>query len=392
MTQRISVSQIQTASECAYKWYLTYVKGVQRRPGEITPSALGDLVHKGLAAAFIKLAELQQQKGFYKHKGKFSLDKVHAEIVTAAEEEIAVWDQRNRPDEKTTFSYNENSVDVVIDELFYINWKRMVDNAVKLVDNTLHRMAAAERIKVLTYLGKPMVEFNIEVDITEDLRRDWNFLSHDPVTFSGKIDLVYEDIMTGNKVLIDFKVRRNFTGDSSEDLAAQLAIYQYILAAGYQINVPMAVVYQIKNDAPRKPELNKPDKNGKRSMSRAKITSTWEMYKDALLEAGLDPYDYEEEMKPKFAAIEYFRPVISFRQIDLLQKFWDNFIDQTRAILQKTVYPRAYGYACRACPFNDYCRAELYNDDMEELFETKYMLYVPKALEQEDGNDDETTE
>ena len=49
------------------------------------------------------------------------------------------------------------------------------------------------------------------------------------------------------------------------------------------------VYWQVKKAAPRLPSRNKDGK-----MSRRAMVTTWEVYKGALLEAGLDPADYED--------------------------------------------------------------------------------------------------
>lgn len=372
-TKHLSISQLGDAVTCKYKWYLKYKQRLQRTPGEVTPSALGDLVHQGLAAAFVSLYNIQNNKRQNKKSAAWKLE----QMMASAEQVIGEWHVANMPEEKATIAYTDNGPELVKDDMFYILWYEMIDKSVALVRRTLEHVDAVNRVKVLGYDGKPMVEFEIEKDITEELG-----LPGDPVTFSGKVDLVYEDQANGNTIIVDWKVRDKMSGPESEELSSQLAVYQHILNTAYGFNIAMTVVYQIKNETVRQPSLNK---NG--SMSRQKIITDWPTYRQALLDNNLDPADYQEEMEQKLATIEFWRPLIAFRQLNITQKFWDNFLEQGRSILTATVYPKVYGYACKGCQFAEWCRAELYDDDTGGLIPDKYTIYNPKS--EEDENDTE---
>lgn len=342
-----SVSQVDTYTSCARKWQLTYVEHVDVRHAEVSPTSLGDLVHHGLAGAFRLLYDLQDRG--------LPVDELHEHICTASDREIDAWSDKHRPD--VTADNTE----------FNADWDDMVAGSKLLAANALERMQAAERLCPLAINGVPLVEFAIETPIIKN-----------KVKFSGKIDLVAYDKVTHVNALYDFKVRARFTGPESETLAAQLALYQHVLRTQYKLEIPLAVVFQIKNAPPRPPTLNK---NG--TMSRSKITCDWPTYSAALQAAGLDPADYQDEMGPKLADVEFFRPIYEFRTPAITKVFWDNFVAQAKHIMKAKLFPAAYGYNCRGCKFAQLCSARLIGDDsmLFDPVEGRYTIYVKEVPE-----------
>jgi hypothetical protein len=108
-------------------------------------------------------------------------------------------------------------------------------------------------------------------------------------------------------------------------------------------------------------------------MSRRKITSDWPTYEATLLEKGLDPADYIEEMQPKLADVEFFRPIMVFRSAEIAKIFWANMLSYAITIIDTEKFPMALGYACRNCQFAALCQARIYGYDEEVLFEDKFV-------------------
>lgn len=353
----ISVSQIGAFQDCQYKWQLMYKEGVRIRKGELTPSAVGSVFHEGMAGALKKLYKLQQSKA--KVKPVITLNK----LMDACDLAIRVWHRENFVEKQTPFVNDEGELVMIEDENFNQEWANMLSNASKLVKRTLVNMDIINRYKVVGHKKQPLVEFWLEVDMSLKL-------GFPPKTFAfaGVVDAVLFDEETGMVAVFDWKLHKRFTTLENEQLSAQIALYQHALRIEYGINTQLGVVYQIKSDPPRKPELNKDG-----SMSRRKITSDWTTYENELIANNLNPNDYRDEMQPKLADIEFYRPLMVFRSKEITQKFWDNLHEFARTITKTENFPMALGYSCRTCPFAALCTARIYGYDEEELFETRYI-------------------
>ena len=342
---RISKSQIDTFLTCAYKWHIQYVQGLRSRSYELGPAALGDVVHTGLAAALNTFA-LDYQQGVTSEY--YLLDR----SIKAA---IEHWDSENRPQDKEVLAYNSEGEVVFVDDIeFYTEWDEMLSDAFQIARRTIRNLRLIDNYVPVFIDDEPIIEYRIELKIPET-----------KFEFVGVIDAVLHNLTTGLFEVIDWKVRRSFTDTDAEELNSQIGIYQYALRQ-LGIDAPMGVVYQIKNKPPRYPSLNKNE-----TMSRQKIITDWDTYKEALLVNGLDPSDYLD-MKDKLAEVEFYRPLLVVRSHEVTDLLWLNMIAHAERIDNETIFPRAYGYPCRNCPFNALCQAELYGYDLETVIEDRY--------------------
>lgn len=357
--KHISVSQIGVFTTCARKWYLQYHQGLGvRRLSDVSPMSLGDLVHQGLAAGLKRVYALRKRSRKTAKQQQTLWNNIDAAIVSA----ITSTAEAHKPQAGQGIKFDDGTyIPVEPSTKFIDEWNAMQDSAIALAQAALRNLDVVTRYKVVAIKGEPAVEFRLEYPILVGSKR---------YLFVGAIDALLYDNHTGANVLVDFKVRRNFTGAEAEYINSQLALYQYILKAGYGVDTFYAMVYQIKNQAPRKPDLNKDG-----SMSRRAITTTWDVYEAALIEAGLNPDDYRDEMQNKLATVEFYRPILIPRTIDFAATFYENFKEQvaTLQIMQERgIFPRVDGYACRTCPFNALCTAEVYKLDVEEVIAAHY--------------------
>lgn len=358
----ISVSQIGAFQDCQYKWQLMYKEGIRIRKGELTPSAVGSVFHEGMAAALRQLFFQQQSK----RKSKPAT--AHKRLVAASDKAIRVWYTDNYVEKQTPFVNDEGQLVMMTDEDYGQQWANMLSNASKLVERTIINLDLVNRyevtgIEIQPDLVVPVVEFWLDVDLSLPLGFPPNVFA-----FAGVVDAVMLDKETGMTVVFDWKLHKRFTTLENEQLSAQIALYQHALRVAYGINTQVGIVYQVKSEPPRKPE---PNKDG--TMSRRKITSDWMTYETSLILAGLNPDDYRDEMQPKLADIEFFRPLMVFRTPAITQIFWDNLLNFARTIIKTEHFPMALGYSCRTCPFAKLCTARIYGYDEGELFETIYI-------------------
>lgn len=349
----ISHSQVNTFQTCSYKWLLTYRVGLRTRSSEVAPATLGDVVHYALAMALRKSWEWRQDHY------PTSYDYLRWAIDTA----VSTWDEQNRPVDKTTVQpVDDGLISVVGDTAFYADWDEMIDNARHIALRTLKNMRFLEKYDVLGVGGDnddepvPLVEYDLNVDIPGT-----------DFTFAGRVDAVLKNRYTGMVEVIDWKVRGRFSGPESERLSDQIGLYQHALRE-LGVDAQVGVVYQIKNTVPATPKLNKDG-----SMSRQKITTDWATYEAALLDAGLNPDEYQD-MQDKLAGVEFFRPLMVVRTPEVTSLLWDNLIQQARRIAEARHFPYSFGYPCRQCAFADWCNAELYGYDREELLAVRYEM------------------
>lgn len=357
MNKTISVSQIDTFASCQYKWEVKYGRGIRVRSNGVSPMALGDVVHVALAAALTHWYFQQDADNSTGYTG----------IRSAIQDAILLWSEANMPDDRRAANVTgDGDISYDVDHEFYSQWDAMLINAYDIATRTLEDMQLVEHYRVADVENVPIIEYGLSVPLDNDY------------LFTGKIDAVLHNTLTDTYVVVDWKVRGKFTDLDSEQLNMQIGLYQHALYLQLGLYAPMGVVYQIKNSPPSKPSTNKDG-----SMSRRKINSDWATYEQALLEAGLDPSDYVEEMRPKFDGVEFWRPLMVVRTLPVTQKLWDNMVAYVHKISGTTVFPRALGYACRTCPFAALCHSELYDYDTEDLMSTRYE-YASWSEERED--------
>lgn len=344
-SKSISVSQIGTLTTCSYKWYLQYRRGVRVHAGGIGPTVLGEVTHFALAGALRGYALRERDECTYEEM---------AWIIKIA---IKEWDKVNRPSEKqTTFTDSDGFVMTIEDTQFYTDWDEMLSVAYQLAYRTVQYMKLLENYEVAMYDDLPVVEYRLEYPIPGT-----------DYIFTGIVDALLYNKLTGMFEIVDWKVRSKFTDLINEQIDMQVGIYQYLIGALLGIDVFVGTVFQIKSDVPHLPNLNKDG-----TMSKKNITTDWPTYKQALLDAGLEPEDYIDEMLDKLADKEFYRPLSVVRSKKTQAKLWDNVLDYITQIETAQTYPRAYGYPCRNCQFLELCNAELYDFDVDSLFEGRY--------------------
>ena len=202
--------------------------------------------------------------------------------------------------------------------------------------------------------GVPLIEFPVEVPL------------EDGDSYIGYIDWVARHKPSGQVWLWDFKFRKSLQADWVEEIDLQKPVYmKHVIDLG--IDPIGTICGQIKSTAPKKPAMTK-----KGTLSKAKVTTTWVIYRDTGIENGLDIADYED-MKDKLKDVEFIRLSRAFRTHEELQRTWDTvFIRSVKQIkTQSTSFeppPRSIGFMnCNNCKFRDICIEDLKGRDTEDL-------------------------
>jgi len=168
--------------------------------------------------------------------------------------------------------------------------------------------------------------------------------------------------------VVDFKIRADLASDISEEASLQNPIYAGLaLAHGY--GVVGAITYQVSSTPPAIPKLNKDG-----TMSRAQIATDWTTYAATLLGHGLDPADYEAEMKPKLSLVERVRRSQTPYSAETLTRIWEQivipaaheignarawFTGEATATIPRIPIRNLSPRTCNGCPVRDVCHAHL---------------------------------
>lgn len=330
----INLSQIQEWNKCRYRWDLRYRREIDRREMH-RPMDLGTAVHAGLAAAIQYFgAQEVRTKAIFRRTDTSLVDGVE-NAVTKMVERMGGWDSM-MPEEQ-------------------LQAQEILDVGVAVARRTLGFLRL-ERWQTYWYKDAPLVEQRIYVD-TPDF------------TYHFTPDWVAEDLDEGGVWVLDYKIRKQFTPREAEDINVQFPAYQYgLLSIG--LATTGSIMFQSKSYAPTLPKLNQ---NG--SMSRQKIACDWENYKEALITAGLDPADYEGDMKSKLTT-EFYREERVFRNQPTIVAFWDNLVLPAAYEMlsrEKQVHRHMNYMNCQGCWAKEFCLAELYQEDTEFLLHTSYL-------------------
>jgi len=205
-------------------------------------------------------------------------------------------------------------------------------------------------------------------------------------TLIGYLDKVIE--VPGEGVwLIDHKFTSNDPETKLEkmELNEQLDYYTWALTKLFPDKTVMGAVFNVvRLKLPAKPE---PIKSGKR-LSKAKITTDYQTYYDAILEYGFDPNDYQKMLlKLKHQKSPFFRREWTDRDEFELREIGRE-LEQLAVEIPKTTFPIRHRAADRCswdCEFEDLCLAEKKGGDAEAIIDEYFDVY-----ERDDSEEEET--
>lgn len=335
----INTSQIQEFIRCGYRWHLRNRRMIDRR--EIAPAMdLGSAVHAALGGAIKQYALAQEFGPRLSERSWGLIDKAALKGITEFRDE---W-------------LKEHSINISdVSEETLRQLKDICDKAWDIFDLHINELDL-ERYEVLWLQGRPLVEQKIVIPFV------------DGVLYYGTPDVVWKDRDKGGNWVADYKVREKMQAVEHEEVDLQLPAYQYMLD---RLGIPTtgSMKIQIRAELPKKPEITK-----KGQMSRMRIMTTWDVYKKALIENGMNPLHYEEEMKQKLDC-EFFRLDQLYRNQFEIASFWTNIIEPLgRTLIEAKNHIRHMHFMnCAGCWARDFCLAELRGEDPGFLLETQYI-------------------
>ena len=330
----VSVSQLQSFMSCRKKWEYGYVDGLTPRI-ERPYLSIGKLCHKGMQVAMM-----------YKWQNRESTTEEQLQTaLKSIEEEHTKYLRDNQ--------FTEEELPDV--EQILTDARRVFTQAFKEFDSSKYEVVT------LCDKGNPIpaleLHFKVPCPPTKGLH--------------GYIDAILVDKDTGFTWCTDYKFRKSLSPDEEEENNIQNAVYAYACNK-MGINITGTMTWQHLNTPAAVPQLLK-----NRTISRAKIKTTWDMYSATCKWYGLDPKDYEEEMVPKLAEIEWYRATYEYRNDETIKRMWEQCIVPFAKAVKRAstmVNPRSiYPWNCKMCQYGRLCQAELRDYDSDYIRKTEYV-------------------
>lgn len=339
----VSVSQLQTFMSCPKKWEYNYIIGLKPRI-ERAYLTIGKLCHIGMQTAMT--LKWQIDRGATHHN---TFDMLHLALLSMDLE----WDNYVK------------SVDLLDEEIPDLE-QVLVD--AKSVFTQAFWEFNPDKYEVLTVFDgteeKPALELHFVVPCAGSKG------------LHGFIDAILRDKETGCVWCTDYKFRKQLSPDEEESFNIQNAVYSHACQR-MGIDITGTMTWQHINTPASEPQLLK---NG--GVSRAKIKTTWDKYRQFCIGNGIDPTLYEEEMREKLADIEWYRATYEYRNSETIKNIWNNIVVPASRAVAKARNPRTkcykhlYPWNCKMCQYQSLCQGELRNYDIDAIKLREYTVRV----------------
>lgn len=340
----MSWSQGLTFNACQRKYGLTYVDLLRPNWGKDTtlPQMRGTFFHTAMAAYLTYMQAVG--KVLWDDKPSYHM----AEALKTAYGALADITTEYRT--KQVFITIDGSS--VVDEDYYMNVERAYLEVKEALGYHIPRM--------------PLGDVYWPVDIEYEFEVDLGIRGRD-VWFRGAIDAVMENRLTGELLIVDWKMRANSIPHEAASLVdGQLHAY----AAAYMEGNPdrritQVILWQFLSKLPRQPELSK--KDGSPLTGRSSYTTTWDVWSAGVRAAGHDPEEYKDVMLPRLKGEEYFaRQTVADVTEQSNGYAWDNLRQVGRRIgearkdaesgqVNRQLPATLSAHVCKFCSFKDLC-------------------------------------
>lgn len=336
----LNISQLIDYLKCEYRWNLGYNRGISTRVVNRAPE-VGSAVHAGLAHVMHMHAGVTRwRKTMLPDAIKEGSDAATAYVEAAAKARGGV--ERMYPEEIETY-------------------RDALESAPQVLERSL-KLLRLERFKIVKFGKKPMIEMTFQSPIAK--HTGW-------LGFHFTIDMVMDDLERGGRWLWDYKCRKAFTTPEDEEVNLQFPSYQEGLFH-HGIETVGAMMFQVSSKPEATPKLNRDG-----TMSKADIHCSWDTYRAALLEKGLNPKDYKEmEGKLKDKRFTAEEPV--YRNRAEVGWIWKEIIEKgatrmTASRVQGGDLRSMHFMGCKGCWARKFCIAELKFEDTDFLLSTDYV-------------------
>lgn len=363
-------SAIHSFMKCHRRYDLAYVQGISRKRGtDSRPLILGSHVHAGVQAALLWV---------------FANPDATSETLTIKAVNAARrYNRENLEQGRTVYDFETRQQ--VRDHEYYALMGDVLVQSEWILRYQIPRIGLGTKYRVAS-LGEvmhgvdpasasgavgsvyavPMVEWTFAQNFT--------YLDK-PYVVTGTVDTVLCDIETGEYILVDWKTRSRMPEERLVDLDGQLRLYAAVIngLSAARPGITRTCQYQINTSTPKPAALTEKTKR----VSMAAIASTWEVWSDSVRALGLDPADYEEEMRPKLRAeTDYTNPVFTpvtpagSKMILKNTLMIGNAIRHASETGQFPAIPSLTG--CQFCEFKSLCRAMENAGDVGFVMSSEY--------------------
>ena len=344
----VSVSQLQTFMSCPKKWEYNYIDDLKPRV-ERAYLTIGKLCHKGMQTAMT--LKWQGDQGQIQYN-------IH-DILWSS---LMVMEMEWREYVESTPLLSEEVPD----------FRQMLEDAKSVFEQAFWEFGIDNYEVLSVYDGtdvKPALELHFVVPCAGSKG------------LHGFIDAILRDKRTGSTWCTDYKFRKSLSPDEDEAFNVQNSVYSW---ACHKMGIPITgtMTWQHVNTPAAEPQLLKSG-----GVSKAKIKTTWDKYKDFCVKNNIDPDPYEEEMREKLADIEWCRATYEYRNLETIKNIWNNVIlPASRAVAKartKSVkcYKNLYPWNCKMCQYQSLCQGELRNYDVEAI---KLREYTTRSIQESD--------
>lgn len=331
----VSVSQIQTFLSCKKKWEYGYIDELKPRVDR-SYLTIGKLCHVGMQSAmYAKWRYPHNDWGWWREIGLKSITDKWDNYMQETEllpEEI--------PDMKNVL-YDAQSVFYQAFEEFQ-PWKYDV---MEVSDGKTSIPALELHFMVPCYPSKGL---------------------------HGFIDSILYDRETGFTWCVDYKFRKTLAPDEDETYNIQNAVYAYACQK-MGINITGTMTWQHINTPASDPQILKDGK-----VSKAKIKTTWDHYRQFCENNGINPAIYEDEMREKLSDIEWYRSTLEYRNQETINRIWNECVIPAVKGIKSAYNKKAnnyrslYPWNCKMCQFQSLCQAELRDYDVGAVIAREY--------------------
>lgn len=341
----VSVSQIQTYLSCKKKWEYNYIEGLTPRVDRAYLT-IGKLCHRGMQVAM-------QWAWAYQRSNKDEDYTVTGRWVE--------W--RNAGIEAIGDEWREYMEETPMLDEEIPDFNQMLHDAVSVFRQAFEEFEPWRYEVITLYKGQkliPALELHFRVPClpTKGLH--------------GYIDAILRDKETGFVWCTDYKFRKSLSPDEDEAFNIQNAVYAYACQK-MGVDITGTMTWQHINTPAADPTILK---NGQ--ISRAKIKTTWEHFRNFCIKNHVDTTPYELEMKEKLRDIEWCRSTLEYRNEETINKIWDECVipvakcifsaNKKKANNFRSLYP----WNCKMCQYQSLCQAELRGYDAEAIKSREY--------------------
>jgi hypothetical protein len=337
----VSVSQLQTFMSCPKKWEYNYIDNLKPRI-ERAYLTIGKLCHVGMQTAMTLKWQIDRGTIYRDTQDMFQLSLLSMDL------------------EWKKYIESTDLLDAEIPDL-----EQMLADAKSVFEQAFWEFNP-NRYEVLTIFDgveeRPALELHFVVPCAGSKG------------LHGFIDAILLDRETGSIWCTDYKFRKSLSPDEEESFNIQNAVYSWACQK-MGIDITGTMTWQHVNTPATEPQILK---NG--GVSKAKIKTTWDKYRQFCIDNGIDPDPYEEEMQEKLADIEWYRATYEYRNKETVKNIWDNVVvPASRAVAKarnpKTkCYKNLYPWNCKMCQYQSLCQGELRNYDVEAIKLREYTV------------------